>query len=131
MMKDRDAGDVNLLGWRAATSDTAFEQTPAADEISEQEYFDHGLTSGQPVSSRLWLNSRCVADARTRDRAELRSREAAQHHCASMQWSTATGCLRRETAHVCAMARKPTRCSFQALVRSWEVRWLCMLANCA
>ncbi len=30
MMKDWDAGDVNLLGWRAATNDTAFEQTPLA-----------------------------------------------------------------------------------------------------
>src|SRR6188768_4222661 len=44
MMKDWDAGDVNLLGWRAATNDTAFEQTAAGpDKISEQEYFDHGV----------------------------------------------------------------------------------------
>lgn len=44
MMKDWDANDVNLLGWRAATADTAFERTPAgADKISEQEYFDHGV----------------------------------------------------------------------------------------
>lgn len=44
MMADWDADDKNLLGWRAATGDTAFEQTPAGEqEISEQEYFDHGV----------------------------------------------------------------------------------------
>jgi ketol-acid reductoisomerase len=44
MMADWDNNDKNLLGWRAATADTAFEQTPAGGvEISEQEYFDHGL----------------------------------------------------------------------------------------
>jgi len=44
MMKDWDAGDKNLLGWRAATSDTAFEQTAAgAHKISEQEYFDNAV----------------------------------------------------------------------------------------
>ena len=32
MMKDWDAGDPNLLGWRAATNDTAFEQTAAGDQ---------------------------------------------------------------------------------------------------
>ncbi len=44
MMADWDNNDKNLLGWRAATADTAFEQTPAGSvEISEQEYFDNGL----------------------------------------------------------------------------------------
>lgn len=44
MMEDWDNDDKNLLGWRAATGDTAFEQTEATSrEISEQEYFDHGL----------------------------------------------------------------------------------------
>ena len=44
MMKDWDAGDKNLLGWRAATNDTAFERTAAgANKISEQEYFDHAV----------------------------------------------------------------------------------------
>jgi ketol-acid reductoisomerase len=43
-MADWDAGDPDLLGWRAATAKTAFETTPAgAMAISEQEYFDHGL----------------------------------------------------------------------------------------
>jgi ketol-acid reductoisomerase len=44
MMEDWDAGDKNLLSWRAATADTAFERTPAGNaKISEQEYFDHGI----------------------------------------------------------------------------------------
>ena len=43
MMKDWADGDRNLLKWRAATGETAFEKTPAGDiKISEQEYFDNG-----------------------------------------------------------------------------------------
>jgi ketol-acid reductoisomerase len=43
MMEDWANDDQNLLGWRAATGETAFEKTPAGDvEISEQEYFDNG-----------------------------------------------------------------------------------------
>jgi len=44
MMEDWANGDKNLLTWRAATAETAFEKTPAANvEISEQEYFDKGV----------------------------------------------------------------------------------------
>ncbi len=44
MMADWDAGDKDLLAWRAATADTAFERTEATDKpIREQEYFDHGV----------------------------------------------------------------------------------------
>ncbi|TMM57131.1 ketol-acid reductoisomerase [Maribacter algarum] len=44
MMEDWANDDKNLLGWRAATGETAFEKTPAADvEILEQEYYDHGV----------------------------------------------------------------------------------------
>ena len=44
MMVDWANDDINLLSWRAATGETAFEKTPAGDvEISEQEYFDHGV----------------------------------------------------------------------------------------
>jgi ketol-acid reductoisomerase len=44
MMKDWANGDVNLLTWRAATAETAFEKTtPATAAIAEQEYFDNGL----------------------------------------------------------------------------------------
>ena len=44
MMEDWENDDKNLLTWRAATGETSFEKTPAADiEISEQEYFDNGV----------------------------------------------------------------------------------------
>jgi len=44
MMEDWGNDDKNLLTWRAATGETAFEKTPASDQnISEQEYFDHGV----------------------------------------------------------------------------------------
>jgi ketol-acid reductoisomerase len=44
MMADWANGDQELLGWRAATAETAFEKTPAASvTIEEQEYFDNGL----------------------------------------------------------------------------------------
>jgi len=40
MMEDWDSNDENLLKWRAATGETAFEKTTAtSDTISEQEYF--------------------------------------------------------------------------------------------
>merc|ERR1712166_466961 len=41
-MADWDNGDANLLKWRAATGETAFEKTPAGSvDIPEQEYFDN------------------------------------------------------------------------------------------
>ncbi|MBT8138449.1 MAG: ketol-acid reductoisomerase [Gammaproteobacteria bacterium] len=44
MMEDWANDDANLLKWRAATADTAFEQTPSGNvEISEQEFYDHGI----------------------------------------------------------------------------------------
>ncbi|UEG49158.1 ketol-acid reductoisomerase [Ferruginibacter lapsinanis] len=44
MMEDWANGDKNLLAWRAATGETAFEKTPAGDmKIAEQEYFDNAL----------------------------------------------------------------------------------------
>ncbi len=44
MMEDWANDDKNLLTWRAATGETAFEKTPAgSDEISEQEYYDLGV----------------------------------------------------------------------------------------
>lgn len=43
MMEDWANDDKDLLRWRAATGETAFEKTPATDKkISEQEYFDNG-----------------------------------------------------------------------------------------
>lgn len=44
MMTDWANDDVNLLTWRAATAETAFEKSQNTDtEISEQEYYDHGI----------------------------------------------------------------------------------------
>lgn len=43
MMTDWGNNDKNLLQWRAATGETSFEKTDITDqEISEQEFFDHG-----------------------------------------------------------------------------------------
>jgi ketol-acid reductoisomerase len=44
MMEDWANDDKNLLEWRAATAETAFEKTTITDQdIAEQEYFDHGV----------------------------------------------------------------------------------------
>ena len=44
MMEDWANDDKNLLTWRAATGETAFEKTECTDQqISEQTYFDHGI----------------------------------------------------------------------------------------
>tara|TARA_R110002051_G_scaffold269806_1_gene330048 strand:- start:14187 stop:15662 length:1476 start_codon:yes stop_codon:yes gene_type:complete len=44
MMEDWANDDKNLLTWRAATGETAFEKTPAgSQEISEQEFYDNGV----------------------------------------------------------------------------------------
>ncbi|MEP1471476.1 MAG: ketol-acid reductoisomerase [Halieaceae bacterium] len=44
MMEDWANDDSNLLSWRAATAETAFEKAQGtSDEIPEQEYYDHGI----------------------------------------------------------------------------------------
>ena len=44
MMTDWANGDANLLKWRAATAETAFEKSSNTNaEISEQEFYDHGI----------------------------------------------------------------------------------------
>jgi len=44
MMEDWENDDKNLLSWRAATGETAFEKTAITDQmISEQEFFDNGI----------------------------------------------------------------------------------------
>lgn len=44
MMEDWANDDANLLSWRAATAETAFEKSDnSSQEISEQEYYDHGI----------------------------------------------------------------------------------------
>ncbi|WP_222984287.1 ketol-acid reductoisomerase [Flagellimonas meishanensis] len=56
MMEDWANGDKNLLDWRAATGETAFEKTPAGSmEISEQEYYDNGVLMVAFVKSGVEL----------------------------------------------------------------------------
>jgi ketol-acid reductoisomerase len=56
MMKDWANDDADLLKWRAATGETAFEKTDLTDEkIREQEYFDHGLLMVAFVKSGVEL----------------------------------------------------------------------------
>ncbi|MEX0275620.1 MAG: ketol-acid reductoisomerase, partial [Flavobacteriaceae bacterium] len=56
MMEDWGNDDANLLGWRAATGETAFEKTPAGnDSIEEQEYYDHGVLMVAFVKSGVEL----------------------------------------------------------------------------
>jgi ketol-acid reductoisomerase len=44
MMEDWANDDKNLLTWRAATGETAFEKTPAGNQdITEQEFYDNGV----------------------------------------------------------------------------------------
>lgn len=44
MMEDWANDDKNLLTWRAATGETAFEKTPAGTmKITEQEFYDNGV----------------------------------------------------------------------------------------
>jgi ketol-acid reductoisomerase len=44
MMEDWANDDINLLKWRKALGETAFEKTPiTVDPIAEQEFFDNGL----------------------------------------------------------------------------------------
>jgi ketol-acid reductoisomerase len=63
MMKDWDAGDVNLLAWRAATSDTGFERTQAGSmKFSEQEYFDHGVLMVAMIKAGVELAFECMVE---------------------------------------------------------------------
>ncbi|EAQ95811.1 ketol-acid reductoisomerase [Congregibacter litoralis] len=44
MMEDWANDDANLLKWRAATAETAFEKSEnTSQEIGEQEFYDHGI----------------------------------------------------------------------------------------
>ena len=64
MMEDWANDDENLLKWRAATGETAFEKTPAGDvEISEQEYFDHGILMVAMVKAGVELAFETMTEA--------------------------------------------------------------------
>lgn len=56
MMTDWSNDDINLLTWRKQTGETAFEKTTATDqEITEQEFFDHGTLMVAFVKSGVEL----------------------------------------------------------------------------
>lgn len=56
MMEDWANDDKNLLTWRAATGETAFEKTPAGSmEIGEQEFYDNGVLMVAMVRSGVEL----------------------------------------------------------------------------
>jgi ketol-acid reductoisomerase len=68
MMEDWANDDKNLLTWRAATAETAFEKTPAGDmEISEQEYFDNGVLMVAFVKSGVELAFETMTEAGIKD----------------------------------------------------------------
>ena len=64
MMEDWANDDKNLLTWRAATGETAFEKTEAtAAAIDEQEYFDHGILMVAFVRAGVELAFETMVDA--------------------------------------------------------------------
>ena len=68
MMQDWANDDQNLLKWRALTAETAFEKTePTLDNISEQEYFDHGLILVALVKAGVELAFETMTDSGIKD----------------------------------------------------------------
>jgi len=64
MMEDWANEDKNLLGWRAATGETNFEKTPAGSvEISEQEFYDHGVLMVAMVRAGVELAFEAMTDS--------------------------------------------------------------------
>ncbi|MGB5262127.1 MAG: ketol-acid reductoisomerase [Lutimonas sp.] len=64
MMEDWANDDKNLLTWRAATGETAFERTAITDKkISEQEYFDNGVLMVAFVRAGVELAFETMTDA--------------------------------------------------------------------
>ena len=64
MMEDWANDDANLLGWREATNESAYEKTPAGDvEISEQEYFDNAILMVAMVRAGVELAFEVMTEA--------------------------------------------------------------------
>ena len=64
MMADWANDDKDLLGWRAATAETAFEKTPAGNvEISEQEFYDNGVLMVAMVRAGVELAFEAMTDS--------------------------------------------------------------------
>ena len=56
MMEDWANDDANLLSWRAATAETAFEKSEnTSQDIAEQEYYDHGILMVAMIKSGVEL----------------------------------------------------------------------------
>ncbi len=64
MMEDWANGDADLLGWRTATGETAFEKSEStAQDIAEQEYFDHGILMAAFVKAGVELAFDTMVDS--------------------------------------------------------------------
>lgn len=64
MMADWANDDKNLLTWRAATGETAFEKTAPSDvKITEQEFFDNGLLMVAMVRAGVELAFETMVEA--------------------------------------------------------------------
>lgn len=64
MMEDWANDDKNLLTWRAATGETAFEKTPAGnDKISEQAFYDNGVLMVAMVRAGVELAFEAMTDS--------------------------------------------------------------------
>ncbi len=64
MMEDWANDDANLLKWRAATGETAFEKTAAGSmKISEQEFYDNGLLMVAMVRAGVELAFETMTEA--------------------------------------------------------------------
>lgn len=64
MMADWANNDNDLLTWRAATAETAFEKTPAGNvDISEQEYYDNGVLMVAMVRAGVELAFEAMTDS--------------------------------------------------------------------
>ncbi len=64
MMIDWKNDDKNLLAWREATGQSAFEKTPAGNvDIADQEYFDKGLLMVAMIKAGVELAFETMVDA--------------------------------------------------------------------
>jgi len=68
MMADWANDDEKLLGWRQETAETGFETTDVTDQdISEQEYFDHGILMVAMVKAGVELAYETMTAAGIKD----------------------------------------------------------------
>jgi len=64
MMEDWANDDAKLLAWRAATAETSFEKSSAGNmEISEQEYYDHGILMAAMIKAGVELAFESLTDS--------------------------------------------------------------------